>query len=175
MLPGLRVLVVAALTVSAGTLAAQAGPPPANPLSPPPPPPPADTVAAAPKAPPTPPYLATREEALRIGRDATQQVYTAAIDALLRHADPVDGDTASLRVRLTEIVPRLGTQLGAERRMVREQVMKVGEGIEYWRTAEYEGFPMPLIFRVVMGAQGKWRSFITTLEAQAPAGEEVLP
>lgn len=175
-----RSLALAALALSAGALAAQNAPPPpappANPLSPPPTPAPAPAAAPqAPAAPATPAYLATRDEALAIGRATTQQAYTNQLDALIRSADPADGDTTAMRARLTEALPQVAMQLGAERRMVREQVMKVNGRIEYWRTAEYEMVPVPLIFRVIMGAQGKWRGFTATSEAQAPAGEELLP
>lgn len=184
-----QTLVLVALVLSAGTLTAQAAPPPPAPPSTPPPAtppsspltPPTPAAAAAPKAPTAPAapaapaYLATREEALTIGRQTTQQAFTNQIDALLRTADPVDGDTASMRVRLTDALPQVATQLGAERRMIREQVMKVNGRIEYWRTAEFEMVPVPLIFRVIMGAQGKWRGFTATTEEQAPAGEELLP
>jgi hypothetical protein len=180
-------LTVAALLVSAGTLSAQTTLPPATPPAPPAPPagnpltPPAAPAKPAPAPTPdaptavAPTYLATRDEALTIGRQTAQQAYTNQLDALLRTADPADGDTASMRLRLTDALPQVAMQLGAERRMIREQVMKVNGRIEYWRTAEYEMVPVPLIFRVIMGAQGKWRGFTATTEEQAPAGEELLP
>lgn len=170
-----RSVVLVALTLSAGTLAAQAPPLPRP--APPPPATPAPPAAepTPPPAPPAPEYVATRDEALTIGRETVQRAYTNQIDALLLNSDPVDGDTASMRRRLADGLPQILVQLGAERRMIREQVMKVNGRIEYWRTAEYELVPVPLIFRVIMGAQGKWRGFTATVEEQAPAGEELLP
>lgn len=175
-----RALAFAALALSAGTLAAQTPPAPparpANPLTPPPAAAPTAAQAPSPPAPPAAPaYLATREEALSIGRETTQRVFSNQLDALILAADPATGDTASVRARLSEALPQVAMQLGAERRMVREQVMKVNGRIEYWRTAEYEMVPVPLVFRVIMGAQGKWRGFTATTEEQAPAGEEILP
>lgn len=175
-------LALAALALSVGSLSAQVAPPPTEPpvgplLPPPPaPPPPAPAAAMVAPAPPAAPvYLATRDEALSIGRATTQQVYAGQVDALILTADPANGDAAALRARLATLLPQIAMQLGAERRMIREQVMKVGGRIEYWRTVEYENAPVPLIFRVAMGDRGKWRGFAAVPQEQGVGGEEVLP
>ena len=87
-------LALAALVWSTGSLSAQAAPPPtdpppappSSPLLPPPPPAPEPAAAAAmvaPAPPAAPVYLATRDEALSIGRATTQQVYENQLDALM--------------------------------------------------------------------------------------------
>lgn len=174
-----RFLVLAALTLSAHALSAQATLPPRSgrPVAPPaaqPVAPAAEarTMSAASAA---PGYLATRDEALSIGRETAQRVYANQLDALILAADPADGNLASLRRNLEGALPRLSERLGAERRIIRERVVKVGGRIEYWRIAEYEKAPAPMLFRVVMGERGKWRGFAAVPEGQAVGAEEVLP
>lgn len=168
-----RFLVLAALTLSTHALSAQA----LLPLAPsqPAPPPPAAEARVVPAGPPAPRYLATRDEALSIGRETAQRAYANELDALIRTADPADGDLGKLRRDLELALPRQSERLGAERRMIREQVVRVGGRIEYWRIAEYEKAPEPMLFRVVMGERGKWRGFAAVPQGQAVRAEEVLP
>jgi hypothetical protein len=161
-------VLIAALVLGASTLTAQAAPPPPTPTTPP-----ATAAPAAPLPPAAPAYLATREEAMTIGRETARLALTGGIDGLVALGDPAVGDSATRYTRLSDALSQIALQLGAERRMISEQVMKVNGRIEYWRTAEYEMVPVPLIFRVIMGAQGKWRGFTASTEDQAPAGEIV--
>jgi hypothetical protein len=174
-----RFLVLAALTLSAHALSAQATLPPRGqrPVAQPAgqPAAPAAEARSAPAALAAPGYLATRDEALTIGRETTQRVYANQLDALILAADPMDGDLVNLRRNLEVGLPRLSERLGAERRMISERVVRVGGRIEYWRIAEFEKAPAPMLFRVTMGARGKWRGFAAVPQGQAVGGEEVLP
>lgn len=152
-----------ALSVATASLSAQAAPtPPAPPATPAP--------AAAPAA---PAYRATYDEAMQIGRAVTRQAFAGEVDSLVATADP--GAPADLRTRLLDGVSQISLQLGAERRVIAERVMNVEGRIEYQRTAEFENVPVPLVFRVIMGAKGTWRGFTASTDEQLPGGDEVKP
>lgn len=157
---------------SASILGAQAAPP-----APPTPPttPAAATAPSAPVAPATPTYRASHAEALEVGRATVRAAFTGQIDSLVAMADPSATASGDLRGRLTDGVAQISLQLGAERRMIAERVMLVEGNVEYWRTAEYEMVPVPLVFRVIMGGKGKWRGFTANTEEMTPAGDEVKP
>lgn len=59
--------------------------------------------------------------------------------------------------------------------MISERVMKIDGRIEYWRTAEFELVPVPIVFRVILASATTWRGFTANVEEQSPAGEEVKP
>lgn len=163
-LAGLQAL---ALAVASASLAAQAAPtPPAAPT-------PTAAAPATPAAPAAPAYRATYDEAMQIGRAVTRQAFAGEVDSLVATADP--GAPADLRTRLLDGVSQISLQLGAERRMIAERVMNVEGRIEYQRTAEFENVPVPLVFRVIMGAKGTWRGFTASTEDQLPGGDEVKP
>lgn len=162
-------LVAVGVMGSAGLLGAQAAPPapPATPTS--------ATAAAAPATPAAPVYLATHAEAMAIGRATARAAFTGLVDSLVATADPATSSGGDIRSRLTDGIAQISLQLGAERRVVSERVMLVEGRVEYWRTAEYEMVPVPLVFRVIMGAKGTWRGFTANTEEMTPAGEEVKP
>jgi hypothetical protein len=112
---------------------------------------------------------------MAIGRATARAAFTGAVDSLVATADPVTSANGDVRGRLTDGIAQISLQLGAERRMISERVMLVEGRVEYWRTAEYEMVPVPLVFRVIMGAKGTWRGFTASTEEMVPAGEEVKP
>lgn len=150
-------LAALALLVGFGGASVQAQAAPATPAR--------DSAAARP--------LATREQALEVGRAVAVAAYAGKVDDLFALADSSATASPDIRARLVDGVGQIAMQLGAERRMISEQVMKVDGVIEYWRTAEYEQVPIPLVFRVYMGKPGKWRGFTATPENQLPVGEVV--
>lgn len=155
----------AVLTLTASAVSAQAAPP-APPSVPP-------TAGAA--APAAPAYLASHAEAMAVGRATLLAALTGLVDSLVATADPLNGPAAEVRARVTDGIAQISVQLGAERRVVAERVMLVDGKIEYWRTAEYERVPVPLVLRVTMGAKGNWRGVSVSTEDETPAGEEVKP
>jgi hypothetical protein len=132
---------------------------------------------AAPVAPAAPPdrYMHSHAEALALGRAVVAHAYAGALDSLIAFADPAMGAPDALRARLAPGLKDLDEQLGPELKLITERVMLVNGGVQYWRKAEYVGVPMPLLFRVVLGAKGTWRGFTASPEDAAPAGEEILP
>jgi len=112
---------------------------------------------------------------MAIGRATARAAFTGLVDSLVATADPATSANGDVRGRLTDGIAQISLQLGAERRMISERVMLVEGRIEYWRTAEYEMVPVPLVFRVIMGAKGTWRGFTASTEEMVPAGEEVKP
>ncbi len=161
-------LLAFALLTSTATLGAQGAPPP-------PATPPANGAAATPAAPAAPAYQATYDEAMRIGRTTVTSAISGAMDSLVALADPANGTPDEIRARLSNAIAQISMQLGAERRVIAERVVRIEGRIEYQRTAEYEMVPVPLVFRVIMGAQGKWRGFTANTEENTPAGDEVKP
>jgi hypothetical protein len=158
----------AALSLASAALGAQAAPPapttPATPATP-------ATPVAAPAA-PTP--AISHAEAIAFGRATVRAAFTGAVDSLVATAAP-ESATGDLRGRLTDGVTQISMQLGAERRMISERVMKVEGRIEYWRTAEFELVPVPIVFRVTLGSATTWRGFTANVEEMMPAAEEVKP
>lgn len=128
---------------------------------------------AAPAAPATV-HVPTHAEAIALGRATALAALTGAIDSLMATADPATAP-GDLRSRLTDGIAQISLQLGAERRMISERVVKVDGHYEYQRTSEFEMVPVPLVFRVLFGAQGKWRGFTANTEDQTPDGEELKP
>jgi hypothetical protein len=135
----------------------------------------APTTPAAPVAPAAAPALPTHAQALEVGRAVAIAAYAGKIEDLFALADSSATASPEIRTRLADGVGQIAMQLGAERRMISEQIMKVDGRIEYWRTAEFEMVPIPLVFRVFMGTPGKWRGFTANPESQNPAGEPVQP
>lgn len=118
--------------------------------------------------------LPSHAEALVIGRATVRAAFTGAVDSLVATAAP-ESAVGDLRSRLTDGVTQISMQLGAERRMISERVMNVDGRIEYWRTAEFELVPVPIVFRVILGSATTWRGFTANVEEMSPAGEEVKP
>lgn len=130
---------------------------------------------AAPAAPAAPVVLPTHAQALEVGRAVAVAAFAGQLEDLFALADSSATRSPDIRARLADGIGQIATQLGAERRMISEQIMKVDGRIEYWRTAEFEMVPIPLVFRVFMGVPGKWRGFTANPESQNPAGELVQP
>lgn len=180
-----RILAAVAVVAVAPALAAQAAPqPPAPPTRPTttspsapaaPAAPAAPSAPSAPVAPAAPAYLATHAEAMEIGRATARHAFSANVDSLMASADPATGGGDALRERLRDGLGQIAMQLGGERRMISERVVKIDGRIEYHRTAEYEMVPVPLVFRVILGAQNKWRGFTANTVENTPDGEEVKP
>lgn len=168
------IVVMTALTVAANSLAAQAAPtaPPTTPVTPPVT---GAAASAAPASPAAPVYLASHAEAMAVGRATVLAALTGLVDSLVATADPLNAAEGDVRARVTNGLAQISAQLGAERRMVAERVMRVDGKIEYWRTSEYERVPVPLVLRVTMGVKGTWRGVNVSTEDETPAGEEVKP
>lgn len=136
---------------------------------------------ALPPAPATPlaavvaPALPTHAQALEVGRAVAIAAFGGQLEDLFALADSSATASPDIRTRLADGIGQIATQLGGERRMISEQIMKVDGRIEYWRTSEFEMVPIPLVFRVFMGVPGKWRGFTANPESQNPAGELVQP
>jgi hypothetical protein len=133
----------------------------------------AQTPSPAP-APAASTHVPSFAEAVSIGRSTFLAAFTGAIDSLMASADPATAPD-DLRSRLTDGIAQISLQLGAERRMISERVVKVDGRVEYQRTSEFEMVPVPLVFRVILGAPGKWRGFTASTEDQTPDGEELKP
>lgn len=129
---------------------------------------------AAPPAPAVSAPMVSHAEALLIGRATVRAAFTGSVDTLVATAAP-EAATGDLRGRLTDGVTQISMQLGAERRMISERVMKVEGRIEYWRTSEFELVPVPIVFRVTLGSATTWRGFTANVEEMMPAAEEVKP
>lgn len=180
----MRLLVFAAalpLALTAGVAAAQGSPPvpptPPTPVSQVAPVPPAPTTAPSAPTPPAAPRPITaaevdREAVLRLGRFVSAWANLGAIDSLITRADPAVGTPDAIREKLTSGLASFTDQLGGETRFSAERVMLVNGQVQYWRTAEYTAVPVPLVFRVMVGRDGKWRGFTVTQEEQLPVGAE---
>lgn len=143
----------------------------------------AQAAPPAPPAPATPPSepgtpsapVPTYQEVMALGRATAQHALAGRVDSLLVSADPSAGTSEALRPRLSAGLAQIDEQMGVETALIREQVVRVNGGLQYWRTAEYSNVPVPLVFRVVMGVPGKWRGFTASVEDALPAFEEVTP
>lgn len=122
-----------------------------------------------------PAHAHSHAAALEIGRAVAKHAYAGNVDSLLAIADPATASGDDLRQRLTDGVAQLAMQLGEEVKMTAERVVRVNGRTEYWRTSEYQMVPVPLVFRVILGAEGKWRGFTATTEEQLPTAEDVQP
>ncbi|MBX3132837.1 MAG: hypothetical protein KF689_05560 [Gemmatimonadaceae bacterium] len=132
------------------------------------------TPTPAPPAAPAAAHVPTHAEAIALGRATFLAAFTGAIDSLMATADPASMRD-DLRSRLTDGIAQISLQLGAERRMISERVVHVEGRYEYQRTSEFEMVPVPLVFRVILGAPGKWRGFTAAPEEATPVGEELKP
>jgi hypothetical protein len=112
---------------------------------------------------------------MAVGRATILAALTGLVDSLVATADPRNGPSDEVRGRVTNGLAQISQQLGAERRVVNERVMLVDGNYEYWRTAEFERVPVPLLLRVTLGAKGTWRGVAATTEDETPVGEEVKP
>jgi hypothetical protein len=170
-------LIAASLTLvlSAALVEAQ-GSPPVPPTPPIPAASPTPTAAATP-TPPAPPAAITaaevdRDAVIRLGRFVSAWANSGSIDSLITRADPAVGTPDAIREKLTSGLASFSDQLGGETRFSAERVMLVNGQVQYWRTAEYTAVPIPLVFRVMVGRDGKWRGFTVTQEEQLPVGAE---
>lgn len=147
--------------------------------------PPAPVAKPAPAAPtpptpataPTPPTAITAAEVdhgavIRLGRFVSAYANLGSIDSLVTRADPAVGTPEAIREKLTSGLASFTDQLGGETKFSTERVMLVNGQVQYWRTAEYSAVPIPLVFRVMVGRDGKWRGFTVTPEEQLPVGAE---
>jgi len=116
-----------------------------------------------------------REAVLRFGRLVSGWANLGAIDSLVAHADPGVGSAEAVRQKLTTGLADFAAQLGAETKLHEEKVMLVNGRPQYWRTADFAAVPVSLVFRVMLGDDGRWRGFTVTTPDQLPTGEEVKP
>lgn len=119
-------------------------------------------------------YRASHAEAIALGRATVRQALAGEIDSLMAMADP-SATTGDLRGRLSAGIAQISMQLGDEVRVLGERVVVVDGRVEYQRTAEYAMVPVALVFRVILGEQGKWRGFTANTEDNTPGGEEIKP
>lgn len=119
-------------------------------------------------------YAHTHAAALELGRAVAKHAFAGEIDSLLTFADPASAP-ADLRQRLADGIGQMALQLGGERKVTAERIVRVNGRTEYWRTSEFEMVPVPLVFRVILGAEGKWRGFTANTEDQLPVAEDVQP
>ncbi len=133
--------------------------------------------ASAPVAPAAPAPPPSYSEAMATGRNIAHLVMEGDITALVAAVDPQAAAGATdIPARVSQGVTAVSTSLGAERRMISEQLVRVSGRLEYRRLAEYELVPVPVIFRVILGgAPGTWRSFTLSTEENAPPGDDVKP
>lgn len=119
-------------------------------------------------------YRASHAEAIALGRATVRQALAGEIDSLVATADP-SATTGGLRERLSAGIAQISMQLGDEVRLLGERVVLVDGRVEYQRTADYAMVPVPLVFRVILGEQGKWRGFTANTVENTPDGEEIKP
>ncbi len=170
-----RSILAAAVLCSIAPAWALAQSPPPAPPAPPTPPTAAPSDAPPPPPAPKPGYQASHSEMMTFGRLVTERAFAKNIDSLVAIADPAVGTPEFVRGRLTPALAQMDEQLGPEIKVISEKVMRVNGSVQYWRTAEFSGVPVPLVFRVVMGEKGKWRGFTASPEENVPAGEEIKP
>jgi len=132
--------------------------------------PPAAPATAAPAA-----ALPSHAEALAVGRATVRFALAMQVDSLVATADSATAANADLRTRLTDGLAQIAMQLGSESRLISERVAKVDGRIEYQRTADFAMVPVPLVFRVILGDQGRWRGFTANTVENTPTGEDVTP
>lgn len=130
---------------------------------------------AAPATPAAPVVLPTHAQAMATGAAVARWAYAGEVDSLLAIADSAAPLPPNLKDLLLNGVSQMSLQLGAETRVRSERVMRVGERLEYWRLAEYDVVPVPIVLRVILGAPGTWRGFTANTEDQMPEATEVKP
>lgn len=134
-----------------------------------------DSAPAAPATPPAATALPSHAQAMVTGAAVARLAFAGDVDSLLAIADSSAPLPPNLRDLLLNGVSQIGLQLGAETRVRSERVMRVENRLEYWRLAEYDVVPVPLVFRVILGAPGTWRGFTAVPEDQLPEAVEVKP
>jgi hypothetical protein len=123
----------------------------------------------------TPAFQPSYASALAVGRAVVRFAYEFQMDSLLAIADSTDNLPANLRESLQSGLTQMSMQLGDEKSVRRERVVRVEGGTEYWRTADFEMLPVPLVLRITLGSEGRWRGLTASTEDALPEAVDVLP
>jgi Flp pilus assembly protein CpaB len=144
--------ILAALAIGAVSAGAQSASPPVAPS--------AEATPAMPPAPTTDLVVA--------GRKLASWILANQLDSVTVNLAP-NSNADTTRMELTRLVEEIAIHGGNELKVTEEKVVRRNGRYQYWRSADFERAPSPVLLRIVLTPDGKYGGIGIGLANNAPA------
>jgi hypothetical protein len=111
-------------------------------------------------------------DTMAIGRRATEFFYDAEIDSLWAMLTPAFQESLGSPDKLLERLDFLSDRAGAEVEVIEESIRMRNGRPQYWRVAEFDLAPEPLLLRWVISPEGKVSGQGIGLASQPPQTDD---
>jgi Flp pilus assembly protein CpaB len=124
------------------------------------------TVASSAEARPAMPPAPTTDLVVA-GRKLATWILANQLDSVTANLGP-NANADTTRTELTRLVGEIAIHGGTELKVTEEKVVRRNGRYQYWRTAEVERAPSPVLLRVVLTPDGKYSGIGIGLANNAP-------
>ncbi len=123
------------------------------------------TTATAQSSPARPPAPTT--DLLVAGRKLATWILANQLDSVVVNLEPsVNAD--AVRTELTRVIGEIAIHGGNELKVTEEKVVRRRGRYQYWRTAEFETAPEPVLLRIVLTPDGRYGGIGIGLASDPP-------